>query len=292
MRVMKPIPGSLQSDFHYCAEVVRGHPENFPVGSYLCPRRVRPYLHAVYAYARMADDFADTPGREIGERLQLLDDWSRRLRQAETGKPDHPVFRALAHTFQATGLPTQPLYELLIAFRLDVTNKRYDTVEQLEDYCRYSANPVGRVVLHFAGVDQPEGVRWSDAICTALQLTNHWQDLGLDPWKGRPLYVPREEMERFGVDEKWILERRFSPSVGSLMLYLVEETRRLFQAGDALVDLLPWPFNLELAVIWQAGMAVLDKIELAGGNTLRMRHHLEGRDRTGCLLRAVRRVFL
>ncbi|MBF0425693.1 MAG: squalene synthase HpnC [Magnetococcales bacterium] len=291
MRAIKPIPSTLLADFQYCTAVVRGHPENFPVGSYLSPRRVRPYLHAVYAFARLADDFADTPGREPGERLQLLDDWSRRLGQAEAGRPDHPIFRALTYTFEATELAAKPLYDLLIAFRLDVTNKSYDTVEQLEDYCRYSANPVGRVVLHFAGVDQPEGLRWSDAICTALQLTNHWQDLGLDPWLGRPLYVPREEMERFGVDERLILERRFSPAVGSLMLYLVEETRRLFLAGDPLVDLLSWPFNLELAAIWQAGMAVLDKIESSGGNTLRIRHHLNGRDRAGCLLRALHRVL-
>ncbi|MBF0624654.1 MAG: squalene synthase HpnC [Magnetococcales bacterium] len=286
MVLIKPVPAALMSDFRYCQEVVRSHRENFPVGSILLPAHMRRSLHAVYAFARQADDFADLPGRADEERLRLLDDWSRRLALAASGRPDHPIFRALAHTFQETGLTAQPLNELLVAFRMDVTNKRYDTIAQLEEYCRYSAHPVGRMVLHFAGVNDPEVLAWSDDICTALQLTNHWQDLGQDPWKGRPLYLPREEMDRFGVDEKMVLGRRFSAPLGELMLSLVEETRRHFEAGRPLLRAVRWPFNLELALVWEAGMVLLDRIEGMAGNTLRRRPTLDTRDWLGCLLRA------
>ncbi len=305
------IPPELEDDFRYCLEIVHSREENFPVASLLAPPRLRPFLYAVYAFARTADDFADLPGRDDDTRLQLLDDWSRRLIQAESGQPDHPIFRALAYVIRTTDLPTDPLHHLLIAFRMDVTNKRYDTMEELLDYCRYSANPVGRIVLHLAGeLPYEEGERslrgeglvdgrvqrskayCSDAICTALQLTNHWQDLGQDVWSGRPLYLPLEEMARFEVTEAMILKRRFSPTVGSLMLHLTAQTRDLFLAGDPLWRQVHWPLNLELGMISECGLAVLDKIEATGGNTLRARPRLSVWDRAVCFKNVLARVVV
>ena len=303
------IPPDLEVDFRYCMEIVHSREENFPVASLLAPPRLRPFLYAVYAFARTADDFADLPGRDDDTRLQLLDDWSRRLTQAETGQPDHPIFRALAHVIRTTDLPTEPLHNLLIAFRMDVTNKRYETLEELLDYCRYSANPVGRIVLHLAGelpydlgeqelrgVSIPAGqapfskAYYSDAICTALQLTNHWQDLGQDVWSGRPLYLPQEEMARFEVTEEMILKRRFSPTVGGLMLHLTAYTRDLFLTGDPLWRQVHWPLNLELSMISTCGQAVLDKIEARGGNTLRIRPRLTLWDRAVCFKNVLARI--
>jgi hydroxysqualene synthase len=297
MPTLHAIPSYLVDDFNYCREIVRKNSENFPVGSLLAPRRLRPHLHAVYAFARTADDFADLPGREDETRLQLLDDWSRRLVQSQEGKPDHPIFRALCHTFEVTGLPAAPFHELLIAFRLDVTNKRYETLAELEEYCRYSANPVGRIILHLSGevtldpgAPPVDKVKYSDAICTALQLTNHLQDLGQDTLNGRPMYLPREELDRFGINEEMILKRRFSPMLGSLILDLVEQSRQLFEYGSPLVDQMRWPLNLEMATIIEGGRAVLDKIEEREGNTLRGRPRLNNWDRAGCLWQAIKRI--
>ncbi|MBF0161816.1 MAG: phytoene/squalene synthase family protein [Magnetococcales bacterium] len=311
MSSLKLIPPALVDDFRYCMEIVHSREENFPVASLLAPPRLRPFLYAVYAFARTADDFADLPGRDDDTRLQLLDDWSRRLLQAEAGQADHPVFRALAHVICTTDLPTEPLHNLLIAFHMDVTNKRYDTLDELLDYCRYSANPVGRIVLHLAGElpyevgeqalratgGQESGLSaegrkafCSDAICTALQLTNHWQDLGQDVWSSRPLYLPQEEMARFDVSEEMILKRRFSPTVGSLMLHLTAQTRALFLSGEPLRKQVAWPLNLELAAICECGQAVLNKIEAQGGNTLRARPRLSWWDRMVCFKNVLARV--
>ncbi|MBF0369546.1 MAG: squalene synthase HpnC [Magnetococcales bacterium] len=298
MSIFNHIPGKLKQDFNYCRTIVHNHSENFPVGSLLAPSRIRPHLYAIYAFARTADDFADLPGRSDQVRLQLLDDWSRRLQKAASGEPNHPIFNALTYTFEATGLPPTPLFDLLTAFRMDVTIKTYDTTRELLDYCRYSANPVGRMMLHLADVEpylphsqSVERQLWSDAICTALQLANHWQDLGQDAWSGRPLYLPKEEMDRYEVTAEMIKSRRFSPMLGGLMLHLVAETRALFEEGEPLLTAVKWPLNLELGVIWESGMALLEQIEELGGNTLRSRPSLSNWDRLGCFRHALTRTW-
>ncbi|MBF0434223.1 MAG: squalene/phytoene synthase family protein [Magnetococcales bacterium] len=290
------IPIHLESDFRYCREIARKTSDQHSLGSLLVPRKLRPFLYAIFAFAKTADDFTGLPGRDDSVKLRLLDDWSRRLLQAESGEPDHPTFRALAHTLDVTALPSIYLHELLIACRMNVTNKRYDSINELEEYCRYAANPIGRIVLHLADEVIPEPrqptpvkIRFSDAICTGMMLTHLWQNLGQDPWSGRPLYLPVEEMQRFGVTEEMILARRFTPVMGDLMLFLVAETRQLFDYGQQLLDMVQWPIRLELAAMLEQGRAILDKIEENGGNTLRFRPQLSPWTRASCLWRAFSR---
>ncbi|HAT49757.1 MAG: squalene/phytoene synthase family protein [Nitrospirae bacterium] len=290
------IPIHLENDFHYCREIVRKSADQHSLESLLVPRKLRPFLFAIFAFAKTADDFTGLPGRDDAARLRLLDDWSRRLLQAESGTPDHPIFRALSHTLDVTTLPSVYLHELLIACRMNITNKRYESIMELEEYCRYAANPIGRIIMHLAGeVIQehhqpvPLKIRFSDANCTAIMLTHLWQNLGQDPWSGRPLYLPTDEMNHFGVTEEMILARRFTPMLGEMMLHLVSETRLLFHQGQPLMDMLQWPLKLELATILEQELAILDKIEANGGNTLRSKPQLSSWTRASCLLRALTR---
>lgn len=283
------IPRTFLPDYRFCAKVVKSHAENFPVASAFLPPRLRHHLAAVYAFARTADDFADQPGREEAERLRLLDDWEKKLDNAVEGQADHPIFRALTCTLSNTELTADPLKDLLKAFRQDVTKKRYADNAELEAYCRLSANPVGRIVLTLAGEATEENLGHSDAICTALQLINHWQDLGRDSAAGRPLYLPQEEMDHFEVSEQNVLARRFTPGMGELMLHLVERERGLLDMGEPLIDALSGMLKLEIAITWEAGVKLLEKIEDQGGDTLRHRPRLAKGDFFACFLKAVRR---
>ena len=184
----------LAGAYAYCERLARTHYENFPVASRLLPARMRPHVAAVYAFARLADDMADEGDRPAADRLADLDAWDACLNAAalgavQRGEPHAEVFLALRHTIEECRLPVQLLHDLISAFRQDVTVTRYATWDEVMDYCRRSANPVGRLVLRIAGYDRPELDAASDAVCTALQLTNFWQDLEIDWAKGR-LYVP------------------------------------------------------------------------------------------------------
>lgn len=297
MIVLDPIPAYLGSDFKYCRQIAQQREEALPIRYQFLPRRMRPYLYAIYAFMWTAYDFIGLPNREASIKLQLLDDWSRRLSLAKTGQPDHPIFRAMAYTFEVTALPEMVLQNILIAFRMDVTNQRYETFGELEEYCRFAVNPLGHVMLHLAnevelapGVPVSDKIRYSDALCTALQLVCFWQNLGQDPRNGYPLYLPRQDMARFAVVEEMILTRRFTSMVGSLMLHLVDETRTLMQSGEPLLQMVVWPLRLELATALERGMVILDSIEANGGNTLRIRPTLTHRQRMGCLWRAFARA--
>ena len=186
---------SLAEAYAHCENIARAHYENFPVASKLLPARMRPHIAAIYAFARAADDFADEPGLDDAERLRRLDDWQRRL-HAPPGSD--PVFLALAQTAKEHRLPASLFEDLLSAFRQDVTTKRYERWADVLDYCRRSANPVGRLVLRVAGYDDPRLDRASDALCTALQLTNFWQDLERD-WAIGRVYVPRRWLAEAGI---------------------------------------------------------------------------------------------
>ena len=184
---------ALADAFAHCEAVTRAHYENFPVGSWLVPRSLRPHVCAIYAFARTADDFADEPGMEDAERLRRLDDWDRRLRNCLTN-PTGPIFTALAETIRRRRVPVDLLADLLRAFRSDVTTQRHRTFNDLLTYCRCSAVPVGRLVLHLFGYRDAVRLGYSDALCTGLQLANFWQDICVDFNRER-VYLPQEDME-------------------------------------------------------------------------------------------------
>jgi squalene synthase HpnC len=269
---------SLDSAYAYCADVARRHYENFPVASSLVPAGMRPHIAAVYAFARAADDFADEPGRAPEERLRLLDQWREQLHRTARGDAvDDPVFRALGNTIRACSLPVQLFDDLLSAFRQDVTVHRYETWTEVLDYCRRSANPVGRLVLRIAGVDRTEADRCSDALCSALQLTNFWQDFGGD-WRNGRLYVPREETSKHSALESDLAAGRMTPQWKSALSGSVAVTRALFHEGRAVPSFVGGRLKYELRATWLGGIAVLDKVERPGYDVLDHRPKLEAMD--------------
>jgi squalene synthase HpnC len=264
----------LDAAYAACEREVRTHYENFPVASWLLPRGMRRDVAAVYAFARAADDFADEGNRAAEERLRLLDGWGRRLRQAadspdpgparREGEPANTVavFLAVGATIRSKDLPLGLFEDLLSAFRQDVTVSRYATWVDLLDYCRRSANPVGRLVLRIAGHRDPRLDAWSDAVCTALQLTNFWQDMAADAERGR-VYLPEEEDASRG-----------PRALGSAL----ERTRALFEQGRPLCDALRGRLRLELRATWLGGVRILDKVAQSASDRTRSRPRLGAAD--------------
>lgn len=255
-----PPPGdaALAAAYAECLRIARTHYENFPVASRLVPAALRPHVAAVYAFARGADDIADEPGRTPAERLTLLDEWSAHLRQP----PRTPTFAALADTRRRFDLPLDLFDDLLSAFRQDVVTTRYDTWDEVFDYCRRSANPVGRLVLRLAGVRRAEADVWSDAVCTALQLTNFWQDLAIDWPRGR-LYVPREAWQAAGADLRDLERRTMTTPWRTTLQRCADVTRDQFVRGRPVCDVLRGRMRYELRATWLGGLRVLDRLEAA-----------------------------
>jgi squalene synthase HpnC len=260
----------------------RSHYENFPVASLLLPAHMRRHIAAVYAFARTADDFADEGSLSVSERLALLDGWSERLHEVARGAPSrtavHPgepadapqLFAQLATTMREKSLPVHLFEALLSAFRQDVTVHRYETWQELFDYCRRSANPVGRIVLRIAGHRDDRMDAWSDAICTALQLTNFWQDLRVDVARGR-LYVPVEEIRAHGADERQLEGLSMDAAWRQTIAAAVSRTKQLFDSGRPLCDMTRGRLRLELRATWLGGSRILDRIEAAGFDALSQR---------------------
>ncbi len=266
----------LMAAYEACAKAAFGHYENFPVASVLLPSAMRPHVAAVYAFARAADDFADEGVLSSEDRLRLLDGWLQRLRQAVAsgtegaaagaGEPDHApaVFLALADTIRQHRLPVALFEDLLSAFRQDVTTVRYGSWADLLDYCRRSANPVGRLVLRIAGHQDPRMDAWSDAMCTALQLTNFWQDLKVDFDRGR-VYVPLDELRAHGADASDLAGGRVTPPWQRAMAAAVTRTRDLFASSRPLCDAVAGRLRYELRATWLGGTRVLDRAARAEG---------------------------
>jgi squalene synthase HpnC len=238
-----------------CLAIARAHYENFPVASLLVPPALRPHVAAVYAFARGADDIADEPGRTAEERVTLLRQWRRALREP----PTTHVFEALQHTQRQFDLPLALFEQLLDAFEQDVHKTRYATWEEVFDYCRRSANPVGRIVLRLARVHRADADEWSDAVCTALQLTNFWQDLAVDWERGR-LYVPQEVWTRAGASPHDLSRRHMSPAWQTAMEECAQVTEGLFRAGRPVCDVLRGRLRLELRATWLGGTRVLAQL--------------------------------
>jgi squalene synthase HpnC len=260
----------LEESYAHCEQLARTHYENFPVGSWLLPADKRKYLWAIYAFARTADDFADEAQYLDNLRLPLLENWEGQLLQCMWRKPQHPVFIALKDTIETFRLPVEPFQDLLMAFKMDVFVERYKTYDDLLGYCRLSANPVGQLVLSVFGYRDPALHELSDAICTALQLTNHWQDIAIDAKKPR-IYVPIEDMDRHGYDEARLQGGVADEAFRRMMADLVNRTRALFVAGRPLLDRVGRDLAFELRLVWHGGSAILDRIESGGYDVFRAR---------------------
>ena len=263
----------MSDPYATCLRIAREHYENFPVASWLVPAELRPHIAAIYAFARGADDIADEPGRSVDERLALLDEWSAHLRQP----PRDDVFRALAETRARFNLPLDLFDDLLSAFRQDVHTTRYDTWAGVFDYCRRSANPVGRLVLRLAGHHRPEVDRASDAVCTALQLTNFWQDLAVDWSRGR-LYVPREVWAGAGADPDDLTRGTLTPAWRTALSESARVTRAQFVEGRTVCDTFRGRLRYEIRATWLGGVRILDRLERDGFDVFRRRPALGAAD--------------
>lgn len=282
----EPTSVSLRAAFEHCERLARRHYENFPVASFFLPKHLRPYVAAIYAFARTADDFADEGERTETERLALLNDWQAKLDECYRGNPTHPIFVALAEVVREKAIPKQLLADLLTAFRMDAAPKRYRTFDDLVLYCKHSANPVGRLVLHLFDDASDRNCVLSDNICTALQLANFWQDVRVDIQKNR-IYFPLEDSERFGYTENEFRRGTFNNAFRALMEFEVERTKLLFEAGKPLLQEAPPNLRFELHLTWHGGMTILKKIERSGCNVFAHRPMISLGDKIAILTSAV-----
>ncbi|QDD64987.1 squalene synthase HpnC [Herbaspirillum seropedicae] len=242
------------------------HYENFPVASLLLPARLRPAVAAIYAFARSADDIADEGDADPEERLAGLRAYEAQLDLIARQQPCiAPMFEQLRQTISQHALPLQPLRDLLSAFRQDVVTTRYARYADLLDYCRRSANPVGTLMLHLYGAASEENLRDSDAICSALQLINFWQDVAID-WQKARIYLPLEDLAHFGVTEEDIAAGRSDSRWQQLMQFEVARARTLMLAGAPLAKRLPGRIGWELRLVVQGGLRILARIERVQGD--------------------------
>jgi hydroxysqualene synthase len=301
----------LADAYAACARLAAAHYENFPVASHLVPSRMRPHIAAVYAFARTADDFADDDGYTLAERHALLEDWHRRLLRAagseiagtevpaphQPASPQHQpwanvdpglqsrrtavdpdlIFLALAHTMKSCSLEVGLFEDLLSAFRQDTVVKRYATWDDVLDYCRRSANPVGRLVLRIAGYRDVALDRSSDALCTALQLTNFWQDLAID-WRRGRLYIPLAERDAAGARDADLDAARMTPAWQAALGQATARTRELFERGRPVCDGVHGRLMYELRLTWLGATRILDQLEASRFDVFNRRPSLRAAD--------------
>jgi len=274
-------PKTLEDAYRHCLRLTRRHYENFPVASRLLPRRLQRPIAVIYAFARSADDFADEGTLSEETRLALLDDYVAKLDALRNHHPiDDPIFIALSDVIAQHGLPLEPFYDLLSAFRQDVTKRRYADFAEVLAYCRCSANPIGRLVLHLCNEATPQNLRDADAICTALQLINFWQDLAQDYEENNRIYLPQDEMAACGVTESQLTERRSDAALRKLLDMQIERARRMLVSGAPLGAplgaRLKGRLGLEIRATIHGGLCVLDA--LARRDDLFARPRLRRRD--------------
>jgi squalene synthase HpnC len=277
----------------YCRRLALNHYENFSVASVLLPRHLLRHFHAIYAFCRWADDLADEAGG--GARaLELLRWWREELEACYRGAPRHPVLVALQGTIDEFGIPRDPFLDLIFAFEQDQLVKSYDTFEQLLGYCRFSANPVGRLLLHLFDSYDARRAALSDRICSALQLANFWQDVARDYEIGR-VYLPREDCERFGYTLDLLQARRVTDEFAELLRFQVDRTRDLFYRGFPLIEQMPVEVRPEIELFINGGLAILRKIEAQGYDVWRQRPRLakweKGKLVAGAVWRRLRPVW-
>lgn len=276
-------PAWLSDAYAFCRDYTHRHNENFTVASWLLPRRLRPSMYAVYAFCRQTDDLGD---EAPGDRLALLDAWQEALEVALTGRPAGPILDALADTARRFQIPSDLFLRLIEANRMDQRVSAYETYADLRHYCWHSAEPVGRMVLCLFGYRDEERGRLADATCTALQLANFWQDVGRDLEKGR-VYIPREDLRRFGVAEDDLRRRTADGRFRALMAFEVDRARELFRQGQSLEALVGPRLRLDVRLFRLGGEAVLDAIERAGYDVLARRPAVSRRRKAALILRAL-----
>jgi len=292
--IKKDMPDlSLADAYARCEALSRSHYENFPVAR-LVPKAIRPHVSAVYAFARTADDIADEapddPAQTNEVRLAGLARMNAQLDAVESGAPldaaTQWIFLPVAHTLKKFDIPVQLFRDLLSAFAQDVTLKRYETFADVLDYCRRSANPVGRLVLLLHGFRDDERFAMSDAICTALQLANFWQDVAVD-WKKNRIYIPAEDRRREGVEESDFAAPLANESLRRCLRFQVERTQQIFDMGRPLPGTLPFPLSIEIRATWYGGAAILQKIAAQDFDTLAGRPAIGTWDKIRLLFKAL-----
>jgi squalene synthase HpnC len=256
------IPGiapSLEESQAYCRRLARTHYENFSVATWFLPKKLRQDFLNVYAYCRISDDLGDEVGDPVAA-LALLDEWQTELDACYTGNPRHPVFIALRETVRKFEIPRHEFSDLLIAFRQDQTVTRFETFNDVLAYCRYSANPVGHLVLYLCGYHDAERQQLSDDTCTALQLANFWQDITVDYAKGR-IYLPFEDLRRFSVTEEDLAQNRNTMNFCEMMKFQVERARQWFDRGLPLVQKVDKELAVDIELFSRGGQEILNAIE-------------------------------
>ncbi len=281
---------ALRAGYRWCRELAQSHYENFPVASRLLPPSLRDPVAAIYAFARSADDIADEGRLSDAQRLQQLDAMAAALQAIGSGQPaTTPLYFALADSVARYHLPLQPFHDLLDAFRQDVTKKRYASFGEVMNYCRRSANPVGRLLLHLGGESSERNLALSDAVCSALQLINFLQDIAQDYREHNRIYLPADDMARCGVTEAEIAQQLSTPALRSLVQLQIQRAAQLLRAGSPLAARLKGRFALELRAIILGGSRILEKLHKQ--EDMFSRPRLTRRDRLGIAWTILRQGF-
>jgi squalene synthase HpnC len=288
---------TIAEAYEACTKLTRAHYENFPVGQ-LVPREMQPHVHAVYAFARYADDLADEgyAGRAKAQgaqdvmtpeqRLAALDDWERQLCSIPSTPGLHFIFIALHETIRKLDLPFSLFTDLLSAFKQDVVKSRYANFNEVLDYCRRSANPVGRLILLLHGKREEELHLLADQICTGLQLANFWQDVGVDLEKDR-MYLPEDDRVTYGVTEKSLFDHKADDKYRQLIAFQVDRTQGIFNKGELLTKKLSGKLRVEIRMTWLGGTTILRKIEALKYDTLNHRPTVSKAEFALLLLKAI-----
>ncbi|MGH9821748.1 MAG: squalene synthase HpnC [Blastocatellia bacterium] len=280
---------SLHDSYDYCREIATSHYENFPVGSILVPKRLRRHFYSIYAFARISDDFADegyAEGYSEPDRLSWLSRWGEMLAETYSGIVSHPVFVALGDTAERFELPISLFRDLLSAFSQDVRVNRYKTFDELLDYCRRSANPIGRLVLLLFGYKEQRLFEYSDEICTALQLANHWQDVRIDLEKNR-IYLPQDDMEKFGVTRDDLKSAPSCEGIKRLLEFEVGVAADMFAQGKPLCTSVGGRLGIELRAVWLGGTTILRRIAANEYDVFNRRPVITAKDKLRILASAV-----
>jgi squalene synthase HpnC len=281
---------SLEESRAYCRHLARTHYENFSVATWFLPAKLRQDFLNVYAYCRISDDLGDEVG-DPAASLALLDEWQAQLDACYAGTPRHPVFVALAETVRKLDIPKHEFSDLLIAFRQDQSVTRFETFNDVLAYCRYSANPVGHLVLYLCGYRDAERQQLSDYTCTALQLANFWQDVSVDYAKGR-IYLPLEDLRKYSVPEEDLGRNRNTPAFREMMKFQVERARQWFDRGLPLIGKVDKELAVDLELFSRGGQEILDAIERQGFAVLGRRPVISKPRKLALVARAALRKFL